>query len=127
MLPEAQQLVVLKSELFRALEATARLQRQSRAVDRDVVRLRTQAIVRAHQNYVRRADLEHELMQTRRDLARCKAEGEEQERSLRLEVIFAWRVVAASLDEACRALLLTIEHAALADALEAAMSAEASA
>jgi mRNA-degrading endonuclease toxin of MazEF toxin-antitoxin module len=114
-LPEAQQMAVFQRELRDAFEREARLQRQCVALGRDLIRARTRAIVGAHRTYVRRADLGHELSRARRDLARTKVEAEEEIQALRVEVLRVEHRY-RSLDEVCRALLLTIEQAACGEA-----------
>jgi hypothetical protein len=86
------QIRMLQRELVHALECAARLQRRARAAER-------------------------ELRRARRELARSKADGREQLHAMRLELL-AMEARGLALDEVCRALLLTIEHAACSERAE---------
>jgi|HubBroStandDraft_6_1064221.scaffolds.fasta_scaffold689459_1 hypothetical protein len=92
-LTEAHRIFVLQRELDRARNRAWRLERHGRGVER-------------------------ELVQVRRELARSKAEAREQLHAMRLEVL-AMDAQCQELDEVCRALLLTIEHAACSELAEA--------
>jgi hypothetical protein len=99
-LAEAKPILLLERELRRAIERAEHLERRGRAVER-------------------------ELVQARRDLARSKASGREQLRAVRLELL-ATEARCWALDEVCRALLLTIEHAASSELAEPPLAARAS-
>ena len=88
-LAEGQRTVVLQKELRRALERAGHLERQRRAMGRD-------------------------LRQARRALARNKAGARHQRREMRIELL-AVEARCWALEEVCRALVLTIEQAACSE------------
>jgi len=93
----ADPILMLERELVHALECAGRLQRRAHAAER-------------------------ELRQARRELARSKADGREQLRAMRLERL-ATEARRWALDEVCRALLLTIEHAVGSELAESPLAA----
>jgi hypothetical protein len=104
-LPEGHQILVLETELLHALGRASESERRSRALQRELERRRT---------YGPHADLEHQLAEARRELARSKADGQEQLRAMRLEVL-SMEAECLALDEVCRSLLVTIEQAACSE------------
>ncbi len=89
-MPSAEsQILMLQSDLVRALQCAGRLQRRAHAAER-------------------------ELRHARRELARTKADGRERLHAARVELL-AMEARCWALDEVCRALLLTIEHAACSE------------
>ncbi len=93
----ADPILMLERELLHALQCAGRLQRRARFAER-------------------------ELRQARRELARSKTDSREQLYAMRLE----WLATEAerwALDEICRALLLTIEHAACSELAESPLAA----
>jgi len=107
-LPEGHQILVLEIELLHALGRASESERRARALGRELERLRT------HGPHAGHADLEHELAEARRELARSKADGQEQLRAMRLEVL-SMEAECLALDEVCRSLLVTIEQAACSE------------
>lgn len=88
-LAEGHRTVVLQKELRRALERAGQLERQGRALGR-------------------------ELRQARRALARSKAGARHRRRELQIELL-AVEARCWALEEVCRALVLTIEQAACSE------------
>ena len=111
-LSEAHQILVLKIELLHALERASHSQRRSHILERELERLRARGPVASGPPHV--GDLERELAEARRELARSKAVGQERLRAMQLEVL-SMEVQCATLDEVCRSLLLTIERAACSE------------
>src|SRR5581483_8315933 len=91
-LPEAQRIVMLEEELRCALERAGRVERLGRI-------------------------LERELRRARRALARCKADARHRRREFQIELL-AVEARCWALEEACRALVLTIEQAACSEVEE---------
>jgi len=116
-LAAADHMLMLQRELVHALERAGHLERRAHAAERELARLRAQTAVRAQGSHVCRADLEHELRRVRRELVRSKVDGRERLRAMRIELL-ATKARCWALDEVCRALLLTIEHAASSVAAE---------
>src|SRR5580700_3097335 len=71
-LPEGNQILVLENELLHALGRASESERRSRVLERELERLRTYGRHAGH------ADLEQQLAEARRELARSKADGQEQ-------------------------------------------------
>jgi len=88
-LAEGHRILVLQKELRRALERAEQLERQGRALGR-------------------------ELRQARRELARSKAGARHRRRELQIQRL-AVEARCWALEEVCRALVLTIEQAACAE------------
>jgi hypothetical protein len=107
-LPEGHQIPVLEIELLHALGRASESERRSRVLQRELERLRTDGPHACH------ADLEHQLAEARRELARSKADGQAQLRAMRLEVL-SMEADCLALDEVCRSLLVTIEQAACSE------------
>jgi hypothetical protein len=87
----------LERELLHALRCAVRLQRRARVTER-------------------------ELRHARRELARSKADSREQLHAMQLE-LRAMEARCWEVDEVCRALLLTIEHAACSELAESPLGA----
>ncbi len=105
-------ILVLKIELLHALERASHSERRSHILERELERLRARGPVGSGPPHV--GDLERELAEARRELARSKARGQERLRAMQLEVL-SMEVQCATLDEVCRSLLLTIERAACSE------------
>ena len=105
------QILTLKIELLHALERANDVQGRSCVVQLEFDRLRADAVIRYQEQETRHAELQRRLIDTRRELARSKADAEEQLRAVRLEVLER-EFQCQTLDEICRSLLLTIEQAA---------------
>ena len=105
------QILTLKIELLHALERANDVQGRSCVVQLELDRLRADAVIRYQEQETRHAELQRRLIDTRRELARSKADGEEQLCALRLEILER-EAQCQTLDEICRSLLLTIEQAA---------------
>jgi hypothetical protein len=113
-LSDAHQILALKIELLHALERANRSQRRSRVLELDLDRLRSRTAIRRQEPHLHHAELERQLAEVRRELAKSKADGQEQLRAMRLEVL-AMELQCETLDEVCRSLLLTIERAACSE------------
>jgi hypothetical protein len=111
-LSDAHQVLVLQIALLHALERANRSQRRSRVLELD--RLRSRTAIRNEEPHLHHAELERQLAEVRRELAKSKADGQEQLRAMRLEVL-AMELQCEELDEVCRSLLLTIERAACSE------------
>jgi hypothetical protein len=88
----ADPILMLGRELVHALRCAVRFERRAHAAER-------------------------ELRHARRELVRSKADSREQLHAMQLELL-AMEARCCELDEACRALLLTIEHAACSELAE---------
>jgi hypothetical protein len=110
-LSDAHQFLVLQIELLHALERANRSQHRSRVLELELGRLRSRTAIRNEEPHLHHAELERQLAEVRRELAKSKADGQEQLRAMRLEVL-AMELQCEELDEVCRSLLLTIERAA---------------
>src|SRR5580693_4962062 len=104
-LSETHQILVLQIALLHALERANRSQRRSRVLELELDRLRT--AIRSPEPHLHHAELERQLAEVRRELTRSKADGQEQLRAMRLEVL-AMELQCEALDEVCRSLLLPI-------------------
>jgi hypothetical protein len=113
-LPEARRIVVLEIELLHALKRASHSQRRNQLLERELEQLHARTPVRRHESHAHDAELERQLREARRELAKSKAVGQEQLRAMRLEVL-AMELQCETLEELCRSLLLTIEHAACSE------------
>ena len=113
-LSDAHQVLILEIELLHALERANCSQRRSRVLELELDRVRSPTAVRGREPHVPHAALERQLAEVRRELARSKADSQEQLRAMRLEVL-AMELQCEALDEVCRSLLLTIERAACSE------------
>jgi hypothetical protein len=110
-LSEAQQVMTLKFELFHALERATDAQNRTRALEVELAELKTETSLRSQEHQAFSAELHRQLAQRTHELASTKADSQQQLRALRLEIL-SMETQCQSLDEICRSLLLTIEHAA---------------
>jgi len=113
-LSEAQVVMTLKFELFHALERAHEHQNCSRSLQAELAELRAEASMRNREQQAFSAELHRQLTESARELAMVRADGQEQLRALRLEVLSMERQC-QTLDEICRSLLVTIEQAACPD------------
>jgi hypothetical protein len=110
-LSEAHQVMALKRSLLHALERAVQFQDRADMLEGEIDRLKAETSARAREHQAFSAELHRQLTEASRELATTKAEGQEQLRSLRLEVL-SMEDQCHALDEICRSLLLTIEQAA---------------
>lgn len=106
-LPEDEQVLILKYELFQALERAVDFQDRSRDVERQLEQAKAEAGARADEH---RAFATHAA----RELVSVKVAYEEQLNTVH-DAYLAMKRRCATLDEICRSLLLTIERAACPD------------
>ena len=109
-LSEAQAIMILKFELFHALERAHAQQRRSRTLEAETDRLRAEIRARSQEHQALSADLYRQLTQKSRELQAARADSE-QLRAMRLEIL-SMETQCQTLDDICRSLLLTIEQAA---------------
>jgi hypothetical protein len=110
-LSEAHQVMALKRSLLHALERAVHLQGRADTFEGEIDRLKADNGARARQHQAFSVELHRQLTEASRELATTRAEGREQLRALRLEVL-SMEDQCHELDEICRSLLLTIEQAA---------------
>jgi hypothetical protein len=109
-LSETHQVMALKRSLLHALEHAIHLRDRTDTLEGELDRLKVETSARAREHQAFSVELHRQLTEASRELATTKAEGQEQLRALRLEVL-AMEDQCHALDEICRALLLTIEQA----------------
>ncbi len=110
-LSEPHQVMALKRSLLHALERAAHLQDRAGTLEVEMDRLKAETAGRSREHQAFSVELHRQLTEASRELATTKAEGQEQLRALRLEVL-SMEDQCHTLDEICRSLLLTIEQAA---------------
>ncbi len=110
-LSEAHQVMALKRSLLHALERAVHLQDRADTLEGWLDRVKADSAARAREHQAFSVELHRQLTEASRELATSKAEGQQQLRALRLEVL-SMEDQCHALDEICRALLLTIEQAA---------------
>src|SRR5690242_6548641 len=113
-LSEAQTIMSLKFELFHALERAHEHQDRSRTLEAELGVLRAETSMRNREQQAFSAELHRQLTERARELAMVRADGQEQLRALRLEVLSMERQC-ETLDETCQSLLVLIEQAACHD------------
>jgi hypothetical protein len=114
-LSESQQVHALKGQLFQALERASDFQSRSRRVEEQIDHLKSQAAARIREQQAFAAQIHSELVATQHELADTRIGGQREVAALRGELLSKDRLC-QGLTEIVRALLLTIEQAALADA-----------
>jgi hypothetical protein len=110
-LSEAEQVRLLKFELLHALERASHCQSRSRALEIELSRSKKQTAIRTQAQHAHSTELCQRLMVATRELATTKTGSQQQLQAMRLEIL-SMENQCQTLDELCRALLLTIEQAA---------------
>jgi hypothetical protein len=109
-LSDAQAILTLKFELIHALERAHDQQSRSRSLQAEVDRLQSEIGARSQEHQAFAADLNRRLTLKDRELRAARVDSE-QLRAMRLEIL-SMETQCQTLDDICRSLLLTIEHAA---------------
>ena len=110
-LPEPRQILTLKQELFAAHKREGRLRRHCSELEQKVVDLQMEGAERDREHGAFAEWLNTEFAQVTRALGQVASDQEKRLRSVRLELVAA-EANCDELEETCRSLLLTLEHAA---------------
>jgi hypothetical protein len=112
-LSERQQITSLKFELFHALERARDFRAQGLELEQTIAELRGDRAACDREQSAMTARLRAECERTAHELEALKTDREKHVRILRLELVAA-ELLCEALEETCRALVRTLEHAARA-------------